>query len=263
MVVNLNPAISSNRAVVPMKKSNSKGVNSNPSAISFEGEGGGIKPKSSFLGRAARNIALFFAGASTLIACHKDPVVTPDPIKPPVDTTHVVVNPPVTNEKAVMPYLNTYVYNANGVDTVAYPAKNIASYETNVTPLPPSTEKPYKETYTFNKGLSSGEDTIVIDRIKNDTLLNGRFKFFVEKDPASGAKNLASQNWGIVKGKLEHVTDSKYRKTANSLINDAKLVASSGSAIPLEYIPDGKRNVDIKNGTKLIAKLTNIVTKLK
>lgn len=262
MVVQLNPAIT-NRTQVAFGKSNSGSTSGKPKLAGTSAIKESVPHKSSALGRWARRVAL---GATLAIStvfgsgCHKDPGVTPDP-KPGDTTTHVVIDPPVvTNEKAVMPYMNTYFYNAQGVDTVAYPAKSIASFETNVTPAPVF-GKPYKETFTFNKELSS-EDTIVMDIAKNDTL-NGRIKFFVEKDPASGAKNLASKNWQKVKGKLEHVTDVKYRKTTNSIIGEGSAVLSGITAVTLESVPDGKRNVEVKNGTKLFAKVTNVVTKLK
>lgn len=246
MVVQLNPAISSKRAVVPMKKNNqNSAIKTNHSEVSFEGKGAVI------VGGILLTIA-------TLFACNKDPGVKPD--KPSADTT--IVKPPVNpvNEKAVVPYLNPYTYNVHGVDTVAYPAKNIASFATNIQP---TGKDPYKQTYTFNKELSSGEDTIVMDLVKNDTLMNGRYKFFVEKDPISGAKNLASQNWSLVNGKLVHSTDSRYRKTANSFINESRAVISSVVGATSEYTTNGKGNVEIKVGTSLVAKVTNLFTKLK
>lgn len=246
MVVNLNPAIS-NRSQIAFGKSKSGSTGkSNLAGTTAIKES--VPHKSSALGRfARRTAAAIMFGWAALTGCHKDPILTPD-------------IPPV-NEKAVLPFMNKYNYYALAVDTGAYPAKDMASTELE---YKPTGFNAYNSTLTVNP--ASTEDTIIYDRTragKKDASL----KFFVGKDE-NGNKILSSKNFSDITGtgKLEHVGNSTYPLTNNSIINKFVSTNSSVGSSIFEYVHIAKEQSKVLNkgnGDEVIFFVKNLGSRLK
>lgn len=251
MVVMLNPAISSNRAVVPMKKTNSKSVTSTPAVVSFEGEGSGMKGQNSFWARVARIAkkgTMFLGGAATVAACHKDPLPEPNPsVKP--------VNELMTN-------VNKFLYNVGGVDTTVVNAKNLGSYTTNN--IPTNSGDPYIGNYTYNP--ASTEDTVILETASKsgDQTGAGRLKLFMYKDPLEG-KKFVGDVYICTNGAYNYVQRSSFSDKTGSFISNVKSVYSSVNNKTYSYGPDGKGKVLVRDlgtaGKDLILEIINIGTK--
>lgn len=176
MVVTLNPAISSNRAVVPMKKANSKSVTSTPAVVSFEGEGSGMKGRPSAWGRFLRRAGLFLTGATTVVACSKTPIDGPN---------QPVTKPLTTLEQKFM----TYAKDAMGVDpSETGMLDSISTRENiNITGTPFSWDKGMKI-----DAVKSSADTIVtkvVDDLPYGKMIHDE-KFYLDKNGVLRSKAL-------------------------------------------------------------------------
>lgn len=219
MVVTLNPAISSNRAVVPMKKVNSSSTKSN--AVSFQGGMG--------TGSAVVVGGILLTIAGLLSSCKKDPI---DPPFKPNDTT--VVKPVINKDSiAFDKNLKTYYHDAWGVDTTGMgSATNLDSTVVNIQRNGTSAGN---ITYKFRPLLSS-KDSAVFDATSTTDNVVLRYAYKYNKNDTS-LLNLSG--YGVdSKTNKSKLLMAKYKiskETSDTLVQKAVYLYNTSAAKISKY----------------------------